>query len=588
MLLTLLTFAVSPQTIAPPAPTDDAEKLEKDAVELLRETVVEVDGMRSVENRISFISELASLMWFHDEREARSMYAGVISDFRQLMAQYDSQMNSYGIKPIDEPESYGPFFMGEPSERQKVERKFRTAVGVRQSIAMNMAEHDAELALNFYYDSLSSISNPDLRKQMEGGDKSFEQQLISQISATDPAKATQMGKKSLEKGFSYQHLDLLKKVYANDVDKGIEFGAALLSRVKGERSDALDISAVSSLLKYGTDNLDEARTSGGKKAVFSDADLRDIAEAYAQAVLARPAEMGLPYANYAKEIERWQPGRAAQIRAKAQSRTINVRAINAPPPIYRGTAANANMSVGYGQGNGSGASPENAARLQREANEKKMFDDVAKLGTGKLSTDQREKIIQQARKTLMSTPGRDKKVAGLSLLAAQVAKAGNKDLASEIMRDAASFVNPQPKNYQDFLLSWILATGYATAEPDKAFPLLDETITRANDLITAFIKVGEFIDVTEEVISDGELQVGAFGGSMVRDLTRQLSMADSTIKILAKADFAKTRDLTNRFDRPEVRILAKMMVLRTVLGPKENPSNGDGFKSATVTKLPGQ
>src|SRR5437867_4781789 len=110
----------------------------------------------------------------------------------------------------------------------------------------------------------------------------------------------------------------------------------------------------------------------------------------------------------------------------------------------------------------------------------------------------------------------------------------------------------------------MLATGNASVEPDKAFPLLDDTIGRADDLIAAFIKVGEFIDVAEEVISDGELQVGAFGGTMVRDLTKQLGMADSTIQLLAKADFAKTRDLTNRFDRPEVRVLAKMMVLRAV------------------------
>jgi len=45
-------------------------------------------------------------------------------------------------------------------------------------------------------------------------------------------------------------------------------------------------------------------------------------------------------------------------------------------------------------------------------------------------------------------------------------------------------------------------------------------------------------------------------------------MADSTIQQLAKADFGKMKSLTNRFDRPEIRILAKMMVLRAVLDPK--------------------
>ena len=102
-----------------------------------------------------------------------------------------------------------------------------------------------------------------------------------------------------------------------------------------------------------------------------------------------------------------------------------------------------------------------------------------------------------------------------------------------------------------------------------AFPLLEETIGRANETLEAFVKVGEFVDVAEEMIQDGEVQVGAFGGQMISGLTRELGMADATIQVLAKADFGKTKALTNRFDRAEIRILAKMMVLRAVLDPRK-------------------
>ena len=123
----------------------------------------------------------------------------------------------------------------------------------------------------------------------------------------------------------------------------------------------------------------------------------------------------------------------------------------------------------------------------------------------------------------------------------------------------------------DFGLSWVLASGYASVDPEKAFPLLEETIGRANDTLAAFIKVGEFIDVNEDFITDGEVQVGAFGGQMVRGLTKELGMADSTIEVLAKADFDKTKNVANRFDRLEIRVLVKMMVLRTLLSPKQAP-----------------
>ena len=560
--LMLMPLAATAQQIATDQ-TDDADKLEKASVELLRDTQVEVEGLRLVENRISFTSELASLMWFHDENEARGMYAGVVNNFRQLLIGYDSQINQFGPKPAtDEPENYGMFFTGDQTDRQKVERKFRVAITVRQSIASSMAEHDPELALNFFYDSVGVISNLDLRKQIEESDKSFEQRLLVQIAAMNPVKAAELAKKSVNRGIDTQQVDLLKKLYNTDQDKAIEFGASLLSKLKSEKPDTLDLPAASSLLKYGTETLDKSRTTGGKKLIYNDSDLRDMAEALAQAVLARPADAGVSYATYAKDVERFQPGRAIQIRAKIPPKT----------PVRLQSAA-LRTGSGSGIGNGQANSAAAAARAQQEQNEKKMLDDVAKIGSGKLTQEQRDKIIQQSRTMIMSSPTRDKKVTGLSLLAAQVAKAGDKDLAAELMRDASSFVATQPKNYQDFMLTWLLASGYAAVDPDKSFSILEDTITRGNDLIDSVIKIGEFIDVNEEIISDGELQVGAFGGSMVRGITSELGMADATIQTLSKADFDKMKIVANRFDRPEIRVLAKMLVLRSVLGKKSQPTN---------------
>jgi hypothetical protein len=197
-----------------------------------------------------------------------------------------------------------------------------------------------------------------------------------------------------------------------------------------------------------------------------------------------------------------------------------------------------------------------------------MYADVASKLTRELPAAERDRVIAESRKIIAETPGRERKVAALCFLAARVKQAGDQELAAGILKDAASFVNPEPKNYRDFLLTWALATGYASADPDMAFTLLGDTISRANETINAFIKVGEFMDPTGEIIEDGEVQLGAFGGNMVRGITGELGQADLTIQMLARADFGKTRDLTNKFDRPEVRVLAKMLVIRAVLGSK--------------------
>jgi len=556
------------QTITEPAKPAEDEKLNKAAVDFLRETLSDVNNLRSLENRISFTSELAGLMWFRDEHQARTMFGGLISDFQQLVAQYDGQMNALGVKGDEVEAGYPSLFTGDQTERSKIERRFRTAMAVRQQIAMSIAEHDPDLAFSFYYDSLNVITNPEFRKQADNSNRYFEFQLMNMVAEKAPDKAVKFATKALANGFNFQHIEILKKIYAKDPEKAASFAADILSKIKSDKIKREDFWVVNSLISFGSQTLDDSRKDGGKKAVYTEGDLKDLSEALAQSILDQPTESMYDAVNYLSQIERYAPNRALQIKAKIRKKDL--------PPANKVYAANTVATGNYS----TGPDPEgdvNSARAKEDEkakNQKQMMDDVMKVGSKELPKEQRDSIIAQARKILMSTPGRDKKITGLSLLAAQVAKAGDKDLAAQIMKDAESLVNPQPKNYRDFLLTWMLVNGYASVNPDKAFPLLDEAIGRVNDTLTAFVKVGEFIDANEEMIQDGEVQVGAFGGAMISGMTRELGMADSTIKILAKADFEKTKSLTYRFERPEVRILAKMMVLRAVLGEK-NASKAD-------------
>ena len=564
MLLAVTAPVLFGQAVTDKKPTDDKAALKKDAVAFLRETMVDVNNLRTLENRISFSAELAGLMWFHDEKEARSMYLLAFSNFKELLVQYDQQMNAFG-QPTDEDEPvYGRGMFGDVTEKVRLMRRFQTAMQVRQQIAMSLAEHDAELAFSFYYESLSALTNPEFRGQMESRDKSFETQLMTQIASTNAAKATQFGVKSLSDGITYHHIELLKKIHEKDVEKGAEFASAMVSQIKTDSESASDFWVVSTFLNVAGESFERSKGEGGKKPMLDQQGLRDLADAFAVAIL--NSERDYPNgAQYADQIGKYGPARAIQIRAKFKSSLPSGTHAYASNTMANAanTAANAaNMAA-----NANGRAERD--RLSREEGEKELEDNVKKLENKQLPKEEREKIVARARRILMATPGKDKKILGLGALAAHVAKAGDKELAAEIMKEAQALVSPQPKNYQDFLLTWMLASGYAEADPDKAFPLLEDTIMRANDTLAAFIKVGEFIDVAGEMIDNGEVQVGAFGGQMVRGLTSELGMADVTLRTLAKADFKKTRALSNRFDRTEVRILAKMMILRAVLGEQK-------------------
>ena len=138
-LMSACALAAVSQTPVKSPETEQDKKLKEKAIAFLKETQGDVNTMRTLENRISFTSELASLMWFQDEREARGMFVGVTTDFRELLLQYNQQMNALGSASDDENVAVS-FLMPDPSDRARVERKFRTAMAVRQQIAMSMAE----------------------------------------------------------------------------------------------------------------------------------------------------------------------------------------------------------------------------------------------------------------------------------------------------------------------------------------------------------------------------------------------------------------------------------------------------------------
>jgi hypothetical protein len=528
-------------------------ELKKQAVEFLRESASEVGNLRTLENRISFSSEMASLMWFHNEKEARQMMNAVVSDFKQLILQYDTQITALGVAASEE-DTFASMFGGDQNEKARLTRKLMKAMSVRQQIAMSIAEHDPQLALDFFAGSLQTLANVQTRKRFEEQDAYFEARLLNEIADKNPAKALEAGRKSMAKNLNYSHIELLKKIYAKDADKGADFAAEIAGKLKNKKDSGEEFYMLGRVLSLGAENLEKAKTDG-KKPMFAEQDLRDLAEIYAQTVLRRPATEGYDYLPQINLIEKFAPARAMQIRARFAPKNAG--------------------GTGEGEGKGTGITTGSTrieamteAKVAEKNEQEEMMKSLKNLDGKKLPKEEREKVVGQARKIIASLPNKQAKILALSGLAAQVVKLGDKELAAQIMTDAQSLTNPQPKNYLDFMELWMLSSGLTATDAEKAFPVLEDTIFRLNDTLAAFVKVGEFIDVTGEMIDDGEVQVGTFGGSMIKEVTRGLGQADATLINLARADFARTKNLTNKFDRQEVRILAKMLVLRAVLGDK--------------------
>lgn len=564
------TLSALPQTAENQNQKERRAELEKESVAFLREAFRDVANLRTPENRISFNAEMAGLMWFHDEKEARSMFEAVMTDFKHILIQIDAQTNSIKINAGDA-ELYSIPFIPSGNSQAKLLKKLFKAMGVRQQIASVISEHDPVLAHAFFIETAQVITNADLRKQIAARDGNFEMKLLQAIAENDPVKGLEAARKSLAKGLNNQHFELLKKLYAKDTEKGASFGEDIISKLKSESADKGDtFYYLKSVLSAGAENLKALKEKSNQKPMFSEQHLRDVAEIAAQSMLKRRSFEDYEIEKTVELIKTFLPGRAAQIEQKiALEKKMKAaeKANNEDSDefqILEEIAEEANT-----------ASKSRVEKMQEQA---KIMQDLQSLGAKKLPDEERIKVIAEARKIVAGIEEPNMKMLALSSLAAQVAKMGDAETANEILREVERFVNPQPKNYMDYMQTWMLATSYSEINPDKAFAVLEDTVFRLNDTISAFIKVGEFIDVNGDFIEDGEVQIGSFGSEMINGMSRELGAADMTLKNLANADFTKTKALTNKFDRTEVRILAKMLVLRAVLGKKK----ADDLREAQV------
>lgn len=558
-------------------PEEKEEKLQQAAVTLLRETYGDVGNLRTLENRIGFTAELASMLWYSDQKAAAAMFGSAVSDFKQLLAYYDGQMNDL-VRGEDDPRRYrgrsGPPGLTEPTQLERVERKVRNASGVRQQIALNIAEHEPDLAYNFFYDTLNSITNPVMREMISGMDSYFENRLLEQIARTNAAKATDLAKKRLEKdGLDHQSIAILRSIYEKDAEKGREFAAAMMKRMMAKdsagESKAMQWSYYfGSLLTFAVETK-ESSVEKKRKPVLDDGDMRDLAEAIARRFL--DLEDAYISDQDVSTIEKLLPGRAVQIRAKKKQIEDRSKAEQGEVTPEMKAAMEANeAALKRAKENSSKAEEE---QKEQERLENEFRDGALKLDQKDLPQEERDKILARARDLLSKTPGREKQIMGLSMLAAQVRKAGDQRLASELMREAASLVTTDPRNYHDFMFTWILIAGYAEADPDRAFPLLEDSIMRANEVIASALRVAEFVDVTGELMENGEFLLGAFGGNMIRGLTSEVKIAEAPLRTLSQHDLERLKSIANRVERPEARVLAKILILRATIGKQD--ADGD-------------
>ena len=177
--------------------------------------------------------------------------------------------------------------------------------------------------------------------------------------------------------------------------------------------------------------------------------------------------------------------------------------------------------------------------------------------------------MDDIRRTLASAQSDDERVS-LYLQFANTLQADSPKLALQLLDEARGLVSRRATNYRQFDAQLNVAHAFAALDPSRSFETLEPGINQINELLSAAAMLSGF---EVNIFKDGELPLQT-GGS----LTGLVMRYGKELASLARIDFEKAQLMTDKFLLPEPRILAKLTMVRGVLGVAAiDTSNNNGF-----------
>lgn len=610
----LLILGASISILAQSSPTESKEEKEKarlesekKAVALLEQVVGETALLKLPDNRALVAASAADLMWQRDEKRARQLFRQAAGEIIQAnnAPKDDSIQGMIGVFQNSSP---------------------------RRQILLTVAKYDAELALELLYATRPSnvaaalasrtqqaIPLPGEKPQktaasvMEDSQNKFlgdeelrlEQSFSAQAAEKDPTKAAKLLRESLAKnGVTASVFQILNKINTKDnklaVELTAEVGRKLLdsdfAKKDGERN--VSISFLQQFYLNAEQTSSKAETT--KSLKIEEKLAKDLANKLADYLLQTDANKdftGYFQLQQAKPVlEKILPERAALIKQKLDATKKSLpdsmtmfgddmfndnqkspdKAIsNAAkmPAQLRGMMYKGAVDDAVKNG-----SVEKARESLKQAPEGKERDDaLAYLDSKVAETKIKDGKIDEARKIIDRLSSNKEKVERIVQMAigfqAKDTKE-DKETASKLMDEAKRLIDDTPQD-EDAVSDYLkVASGFAYVDSTVAFSMLDAFASQASDIVTAAALLAKF-DKRNTNFKNGEMV-------LTRGLPRvgnSIFQYGKELNLLAAADIDRLRNMADKFQRDDARLLLKLYIVQAFFGKKIGleGSSGSGF-----------
>ena len=571
------------------------KELERKALVMLDETLAGAQTLKLAENRATIRVQAADLLWPRDEKRARALFRDAAADIASALGQEDLRRTQSGWMLMQ----------------------------LRSQLLFSAASRDAQFALELLRDSRPAAAEEGATQTLGDPEAELrlEQSIVAQAAESDPKAVLRLAEESLDKGVTFGVLGILERLRQKDAESATKLTHKIVERLRGQSlTDGREaFSVAASLLHmialpnsgerfaYLPNMTPQQRAAEPRKPlVMDDGDVRELSELVAAAALKDASATGayglmLAVRPLLPELEKRVPARAAQLRRRLaeMDKSLDPRQkawtqfetlIAKPPEAMLEEAAKAPAEVREQVYSMAAMKLLNAGDTERArqvvsdnlrgAEREQMLGMVEQ---AEITRAVEKGDTNAARGVVAAVKSKERRARALAELAVAFALKGDKKTAGQLLEEARGLVDRQPDDEKEMEALLEVARGYALVEPSKTFEMIDPLIDHANDLLMAaallekFGQGGGIFRKGEMILAPG---LGELSGAHARYV--------KALAELARVDFERTRAAADRFNRDEARLMARIIVARSVLSDRLDPPGAPGARIVVGHSLSAQ
>lgn len=589
------------------------QQLERNTLALLDEIVAGLWGLKLAENRSFVLATAADLCWPHDEKRARALFWEALNNLnlpspvmvetaakettgkassKDSVAKDSAGKEQAANEPPGKSSSKVSTAKSPTKEQTQQLTRYYEVFAKRREFLLRVARRDSQLAL----DMLHATRQP-APPQLPGyffvpGETDLVEEIAGAAAANDPKRALEIARQSLAKGLSFQLMNLLHQLNQQDQSAGSDFATDIMTKLDDENvgTNLIPLLLATHLLSQSrtpkTAPGESPENSVFKPLKLNDDQKRSLVTMITDAALSVTSQGSIMHnIRYViPEIEQYAPDRVGRVKAKLaewnralpkeqQEWSSYDALIDSATPEQMIKAAD-KMGDEHRESLYQTATITAAMRgkadsfrdflnnqVQDESRKKTLLDllDAEQIyeAVNRGKTDDLQKLLPLIRL-------KEQRALAMSELAILLDKKGEHDEAVKLLDEARGLVKVNLNNNEkqsNAVLGLMLA--YALVQPDKAFLIIEPIIDRFNDDISKLFLLDKIAKTG--AIKNGEIILQQSNMPMDFGMFRY----SRGIVALANADFNHTKSLADRFERNELRLLARLLLAQALLSNNE-------------------